>query len=110
MTEAALQAILPHELNVPIRFWSCPVCTAPRIKWTDRTAVCLECGRTAEEVAKDRRITECQEALKEALKLFQIGHDFALAVSDMQDRTAIHLSEQRARIHHQIQAAIGNTI
>ena len=33
-------------LDAPmIRFWSCPVCTRPRVRWKGDKAWCLECGR-----------------------------------------------------------------
>lgn len=37
------------ELNTPIKFWTCPVCETPTIKWNGNKAWCEMCGRSNDD-------------------------------------------------------------
>jgi len=41
--------LLDKILNAPVRFWTCPVCVRPEVRWVDGGlwAVCVNCGRTS---------------------------------------------------------------
>jgi hypothetical protein len=32
--------------SAPIKFWTCPECVRPRVKWAGHVATCLECGKS----------------------------------------------------------------
>jgi uncharacterized Zn finger protein (UPF0148 family) len=33
-------------LDVPFKFWRCPDCESPTIKWKGDLAICCRCGKT----------------------------------------------------------------
>lgn len=43
-TKDGRSSIFIPELNVPFKFWSCPVCVLPRVTWNGNVATCSCCG------------------------------------------------------------------
>lgn len=42
-------------LNVPIKFWTCPVCERPRVEWNGDIATCMECKRTNKDPLEQQK-------------------------------------------------------
>jgi len=62
-TDQDSSEIVIPELNVPVKFWTCPCCEGQEVKWRGSKAWCAMCGRS-----NDDSVCQCGQASYKNLK------------------------------------------